>query len=199
MKQLAELIPIILFFVVYQMDGYHLSIGGFSYTFDGIFSATAVLMVATTIQIAWARIATGRLEKRQLWLLLAVLAFGGLTLGFRNQLFIQWKPTVFNWGLGAVFLGSEFIGDRNLLERSLGSQVILPRKIWSRVNWLWIANFFIVGALNIYVAYQFSQSAWVSYKLYSSIGFTVVLSALTVWMIAPHMKDEEDVGSSPTD
>ena len=39
-------------------------------------------------------------------------------------------------------------------------------------------NFFIVGGLNIYVAYQFSEETWVSYKLYSAIGFTLLLCVI---------------------
>ena len=50
MKQLAEFIPIALFFIVYQLDGEELRLGEWSYTVDGIFSATAVLIIATALQ-----------------------------------------------------------------------------------------------------------------------------------------------------
>jgi intracellular septation protein len=52
MKQLAELLPVVLFFVVYQLDGRSLALGGWEYHFDGIYSATAVLMIATVLQLA---------------------------------------------------------------------------------------------------------------------------------------------------
>ncbi len=38
MKQLAEFIPIALFFIVYQLDGESIALGGWEYHFDGIFS-----------------------------------------------------------------------------------------------------------------------------------------------------------------
>ena len=47
MKQILEFLPIVLFFGAYQMDGETLTVGAWSHTFDGIFSATAVLMIAT--------------------------------------------------------------------------------------------------------------------------------------------------------
>ena len=100
MKQVVEFIPIILFFIVYQLDGETVSLSGWTYQFDGIFSATAVLMAATVLQVVFTYAFTRTFEKRLLWLLLAVLVFGGATLIFRNQAFIQWKPTVFNWGHG---------------------------------------------------------------------------------------------------
>ena len=122
---------------------------------------------------------------------LAVLVFGGATLAFRNQAFIQWKPTIFNWVLAVVFGASQFIGDKNLMERTLGSQLILPRPVWTRLNILWVSNFTIVGALNLVVAYGFSEATWVSYKLYSAIGFTLLLTVLTAVIISPHLKDEQ--------
>jgi intracellular septation protein len=190
MKQLAEFVPIALFFIVYQLKGEQVSLAGWEYTFDGIFSATAVLMLATVLQVAVTYAVTREFEKRLLWLLLAVMVFGGATLLFRNQMFIQWKPTIFNWALALVFGASQFIGDKNLMERTLGSQIHLPKPIWRRLNLLWVSNFAIVGALNLVVAYGFSEETWVSYKLYSAIGFTLLLTILTALLISPHLKEE---------
>lgn len=193
MKQLAEFVPIALFFIAYQMNGDVISIGGWSYEFDGIFSATAILIIATVAQVVITYLVTRKLEKRQIWLLLAVTVFGGLTLVFRNELFIQWKPTIFNWALGLAFGLSQFIGEKNLMERTLGSQIQLPKAIWSRLNLIWVANFTIVGALNIFVAYSYSEETWVSYKLYSAIGFTLLLTILTAVVISPHINEEEAI------
>lgn len=191
MKQLAEFVPIALFFIVYQLKGQSVSLGGWEYSFDGIFSATAVLMIATVAQVAITYAITRKFEKRLLWLLLAVVVFGGATLIFRNQMFIQWKPTIFNWALALAFGASQFIGDKNLMERTLGSQIHLPKMVWTRLNLLWVTNFAVVGGLNLVVAYGFSEDTWVSYKLYSAIGFTLVLTILTALLISPHMKEEQ--------
>jgi len=190
MKQLAELIPVILFFAVYKLDGTVVSLGAWEYRFDGIYSATLVLMLATMIQVALTRLLTGHLEKRLVLLLAAVVLFGGATLLFRNQLFIQWKPTIFNWALAAIFVGTRMLSGKTVMERALSSQLELPAVAWTRLNLLWVANFLVVGALNLFVAYRFSESAWVSYKLYSAIGFTLLLSALTVLIIMPHLRGE---------
>jgi len=190
MKQVAEFIPIALFFIVYQLDGKSVGLGDWTYTFDGIFSATAVLMAATAAQVLLSYAINRSLEKRLLWLLVAVTVFGGATLLWRNQAFIQWKPTVFNWAMALAFGASQFIGDKNLMERTLGSQIHLPRHVWTQLNVLWVANFVIVGALNIYVAYRFSEETWVSYKFYSFFAFIVLITTLTALLISPHLKDE---------
>ena len=190
MKQLLELLPLVLFFGAYQMDGETLTVDSWSHTFDGIFSATAVLMISTALTWLISSLLEKRNDKRLMWMTLAVLLFGAATLILRDQRFIQWKPTVFNWVLAAVFLGSQFIGKRTVLERVLGSQLTLSRLIWTRLNVLWIGNFALVGALNLFVAYRFEEAVWVSYKLYSSIGFTLALMLLTVAIVAPHVKDD---------
>ena len=190
MKQLLELLPLVLFFGAYQMDGDTLTVGGWSHTFDGIFSATAVLMISTALTWLISSLLEKRNDKRLMWMTLAVLLFGAATLILRDQRFIQWKPTVINWVLAAVFFGSQFIGKSTVLERLLGSQLTLHRLIWTRLNVLWIGNFALVGALNLFVAYRFEEAVWVSYKLYSSIGFTLALMLLTVAIVAPHVKDD---------
>lgn len=192
MRQLAELVPIALFFIVYKMDGYEVSLGSFTYTFDGIYTATLVLMIATTAQVLLTKLVTGIVEKR-LWLLFAVvLIAGALTLAFHDDMFIKWKPTIFNWGLAIAFFAAPLIGRKTLMERAMGAQVNVPRTVWSRLNNIWTVYFFIVGALNLYVAFGgFSQETWVNYKLYSAIGFTIVLSVITVIILAPHLKEDK--------
>lgn len=197
MKQLAELVPLLLFFITYQMKGTEIEIGAWHHTFDGIFSATAVLIIATAAQVIITWLVTRKVEKRTLWLLVVVGLFGGATLIFRDQTFIYWKPTVFNWVLALAFGGSHFIGERNLMERTLGSQIQLPKEIWTRLLWLWTCNFAVVGTLNIFVAYRMGEEFWVSYKLYSAIGFTLMLTIITAILIAPHISDD-NVSEKPT-
>jgi len=195
MKQIFELIPLILFFVAFKMDGETYSLLNFSYEFDGIYSATAILMAATAIQVVLTRIITGKVEKQLLWLFGIIVVAGSATLILRNDIFIMWKPTVFNWGLALVLLAGMLLGKKSLLEKMLGQQIELPATAWLRLNQLWIANFSIVGSLNLYVAYNFSQAAWVNYKLYSSIGFTVALMIITMIIVVPHIKDKADESS----
>lgn len=200
MKQLLEFLPLVLFFTAYQMDGEVLSVGTWSHTFDGIFSATAVLMISSVASWLFASVWERKNDRRLMWMTIAIIVFGAATLILRDQRFIQWKPTVFNWVLALVFLGSHFIGQRPVLQRLLGGQLVLPPNIWTRLSMLWIGNFTVVGALNLIVAYQYEESFWVAYKLYSSIGFTLLLMLLTIVIVAPHLKDQDpDAGAEGTE
>ena len=191
MKQILEFLPIMLFFGAYQMDGETLTVGAWSHTFDGIFSATAVLMIATIAVWLIMLAITQRNDKRLMWMMVAVVVFGTATLVLRDQRFIQWKPTVFNWVMAVLFFGSQFVGEKTLLERLLSQQLVLSEVIWKRLNALWVTNFVTVGALNLYVAYQYEEAFWVSYKLYSSIGFILLMMLLTVIIVAPHLRSED--------
>lgn len=199
MKQLLEFLPLVLFFTAYQMDGQVISLGSWSHTFDGIFSATAVLMISSVVTWVLASLWEKKNERRLMWMAVAILIFGAATLILRDQRFIQWKPTVFNWVLAIVFLGSHFIGQTTVLQRLLGGQLSLPSRIWTRLSALWIGNFTLVGALNLVVAYQYEESFWVAYKLYSSIGFTLLLMLFTIAVVAPHFKDQDAVNRDPTE
>ena len=191
MQQILELVPILLFFISYAQDGQTWELFNYSHTFNGIYSATAVLMIATVIQVLLTVVITKKLEKRLILLAAVVLITGSLTLILKNNIFIQWKPTLFNWVLAIVFLLAPFFGEKKtLMERMLDKQLQLPKLIWHRVNYLWVTNFIIVGTLNLVVAYSFSEAFWVSYKLYSSIGFTLLISILTAIIITPYIKDE---------
>ena len=192
MKQIADLIPVVLFFVAYRMDGRAVSLGGWNYHFDGIYTATAVLMIATAAQVVLTRLLSGRLERRLLILAVLVFVFGGATLVLRNQIFIQWKPTIFNWGLAAVFVVARLRTGRSIMEETMGDQLQLPAAAWLRLDRLWTVNFLVVGALNLYVAYSFPEATWVAYKLYSSIGFTVLLSLATVALLMPYLREAGD-------
>ena len=196
MRQLLEFLPLVLFFTAYQMDGDVLTVGKWSHRFDGIFSATAVLMISSVASWMLSSVWEKKNDRRLMWMTVAIMIFGAATLIFRDQRFIQWKPTVFNWVLALVFLGSHFIGQRTVLQRLLGGQLSLPSRIWKRLSALWIGNFLLVGALNLVVAYQYEESFWVAYKLYSSIGFTLLLMLLTIAIVAPNLKDQGAEGDA---
>jgi intracellular septation protein len=201
MKQLLEFIPVVLFIGVYfLLDGETVSVGAWFHTFDGIYSATAVLMMSTTACWIISSVMQRKNDRRLMWMTLLIVPMGAATLILKNPIFIQWKPTVFNWGLAIVVLGFQLLGKQTLIERIMGNQITLPRAIWVRINMLWFANFTIVGAANLYVAFNYSEAFWMLYKLYSGLGFTVLASVLTIVVAFPYLKaDELDGNSRPAE
>jgi intracellular septation protein len=183
MKLLFDFLPIIVFFGVYQLYGKFVSAD------DAMFAATIAIMVVMTIQIAVQWIRTRTVNRIMLVSGVLVLVFGGITLLLRDALFIQWKVTILNWLLAMGFLVSQFFGTQTLVEKLLGEAIVLPQVIWRRLNLLWVANFALIGALNLYVVYNFSEATWVNFKLYGLLGLTLLMALIQGIYISRHVTE----------
>ena len=169
MKQLLDIWPVILFFLVYQ--------------WYGIYAATAAIMVAVVLQSAFLWWKNRRLSLMQMVTLLLIVLFGGATLVLHNPLFIQWKPTLLQWVFALVFAGSHFVGDKLAIQRLLDSQLALPPMVWKRVNLAWIVFFIVSGAANLLVAYSFDEETWVRFKLFGLLGMTFIFIVIQgIWL-----------------
>ena len=71
MKQFLEFLPLVLFFGAYQMNGETISVGEWLYAFDGIYSATAVLMFSSVAVLLVTFVLERRLDKRLMWMTVA--------------------------------------------------------------------------------------------------------------------------------
>lgn len=202
MKLFIELLPITIFVVAYFFypdlpaawivafsDATYLELTA-GESGDRIYFATFVLIVAMAIQcgILWM---IRELGGTHLAALAVVLVAGGLTLLLKDPLFIKWKPTVFYWALAIAFLGSSLIGSRTLVERMFSKAFSLDdARLWRQLNIAWVGFFLVCGALNLYVAYGFSEEFWVQFKLFGlALGLPVLFLLAQGIYIAPRLKD----------
>ena len=173
MKLLFDFFPIILFFVAFK--------------FGGIYVATGVAIAATFAQIGWVWF-KGRRVEPMLWVsLVIVVLFGGATLLLHNDTFIKWKPTVLYWVFAVVLVGGQVLFRKNFIRQLLGTQMDLPAVAWARLNWSWAGYFAIMGIVNIWVAYHYSTAVWVDFKLFGSLGLTLVFAVIQSLMIARYL------------
>ncbi len=193
-KLLFDFFPIAIFFAVYKYADKlsFLKVGPLENA-ENIIIATAILIPATLFQVVYAYWKTRKIERMYLITLALVVVMGGATVILQDKVFIQWKPTVVNWLFAIAFLGSEFVGKKNILERMMGGQIELPKNIWSRLNYLWTGFFVFAGAINIYVAFsgQFTEEQWVNFKLFGMLGLTLVFVILQGLYLARHVNAEQ--------
>jgi intracellular septation protein len=176
MKFLFDLLPVGLFFVAILV-------------WD-IFVATAVAIAATIAQVAWLKLRKKKIEP-MLWASLGIIVvFGGLTLYLQDRTFILWKPTVLYWLFALVLTGAAFTR-RNLIRGLLSEQMQLPDKIWARLNWSWVAFFLIMGCVNLYVAFNYSEKVWASFKLFGGMGLMFLFVVLQSVFLAKHVGEEK--------
>ena len=210
MKLLLDFLPIILFFGTFKYAernaewaadwasrhfGFLVSGGVVGPTEGPVLLATLVVIVATLAQIAFLLVTRRKIDL-MLWISLAlVTVLGGATVWFHNETFIKWKPSVLYWAMALVFWISQAAFGRNLLKAVMGEQLALPARIWQRLNLAWVAFFAAMGVLNLYVAYNYSTSAWVNFKLFGILGLMFVFILAQGVYLSRHAKAEDDGGA----
>jgi len=180
MKSLFDLFPAIVFFAVFYATG------------KDIIQGTAALMIASALQVALGWLLWRKVDRMHLVVLGIVLVFGGLTLFFRDETFIKWKPTIVDLVFAMVLLGSEFVGTRNLVrigaEAAIkrlgeGAHIEAPVSTWRLVNAFAIFFFLGCGALNLWVANHYDTATWVNIKTFGYPLLNIVfMIALIAWL-----------------
>ncbi len=183
MKLLFDFFPILLFFVTFKL---------YDDPQAGILAATAVIIVATGVQVAISWVHRRRIEKMHLVTLALVVFFGGITLMLKDEIYIKWKPTVVNWLFAAAFLGSQFVGKKSLVRRIMEANIELPDPIWNRLNLSWVAFFTAMGFLKLYVVYNFDTDTWVDFKLFGLMGLTLIFVVAQGFYLVRHVKSGDD-------
>ena len=165
MKFLFDFFPVVAFFIAFYIP---------EDREQGIYLATMVAIAASFIQVTIYWFIHHRFERMHLITLALLVILGGATLLLHDERFIKLKPTAVNWIFALVFLGSQYIGGKNLVQRMMEQSVTVPKTVWTTLNMSWVAFFIIMGAANLYVASNYSSEVWVNFKLFGILGLTFV-------------------------
>ncbi len=189
MKLFFDFLPIALFFIAYKFGGgiYHWD--GQEYDIKGIYVATAVMIIASILQVTISWLMTRKVEKSHLITLVLVLVLGGATLWLQNPNFIKWKPTAVNWLFALAFIAAQVFSDKTLLERMMAEHIKLPDAIWFKLNIAWILFFIGSGLANLYVAFNFDEATWVNFKLFGLLGLTIIFIIAQSIYLAKHAEE----------
>jgi intracellular septation protein len=185
MKFLFDLFPVILFFGTYRIFPH------FGPKEEAMFYATAVVILATLAQIVWTYMRRRKVDG-MLWVsFVIVLVFGGATLLLHDKSFIMWKPSVLYWCFSAILIASSIWFDKNLIRLMLQEQLSAPDEVWGRLNLSWAAFFAIMGFANLYVAMNFSESAWVNFKMFGTLGLMLVFIVAQSLLLSKYADGKE--------
>ena len=167
-KLLIELGPLLAFFAVYSRAG--------------IYWATGILMIATVVALAASWKLLGRLSPVPLATAALVVVFGGLTFWLDDPSFIKMKPTFINL-LFAGILGAGLLMRRPLLKLLFGEAFKLTEEGWRKLTVRWIAFFLGVAVLNEVVWRNFTEAAWVNFKVFGVLPLTLVFAMAQIGLI----------------
>jgi len=206
MKLLFDLFPVILFFAVFKFAGAQpeaaQAFASHTLTFfvaDGeitaqqapILLATAVAILATLGQVLWLLLRRRHVDT-MLWVsLVIIVVFGGATIYFHDEMFIKWKPTVLYWCFALALLGAQMLMRKNLIRSLMVQQMTLPDPVWDKLNLAWSAFFAAMGALNLYIAFNFPLELWVNFKMVGFIGLMIAFVIAQTAYLSRYLKEPE--------
>ncbi|REL26576.1 septation protein A [Thalassotalea euphylliae] len=177
MQALFEYVPLVLFFVVYK--------------FYDIYMATGVLIVGSLLHILYFVVTKQKVPTKN-WVIFGLIAgFGGLTIFLQDDTFLKWKVTIVNGIFAVALLVSNYVFKKNLIKQLMSEALELPEKIWDKLNLSWAGFFAFCGALNIYIAFNFSQEIWVNFKVFGLMGLTFAFTIGTIVSVHKHLPQEE--------
>ena len=177
MKLLFDFFPILLFFIGYK--------------FFGIYIATVATIIASILQVGFFWLKHRRIEIAHTITLAVILMLGIPTLFLHNAIFIKWKPTTVYWIFAVLLAGSQVWGTKPFIQRLLDDKITLPQDVWQRLNLSWAIFFGCMGGINIYIAYNYSTDIWVNFKLFGTLGGTVIFAILQSLYMAKYLKQPE--------
>lgn len=207
MKLLLDFLPLILFFVAFKgAEGNPDAAAAFATQHFGflvqggivgpqeapVLLATVVVMLATLAQAAILKL-RGKKIDLMLWISLAlVVVLGGATVWFHNDTFIKWKPTGVYWAMALTLWIAQAGFGKNLIQSMLSAELPLPDAIWLRLNRAWVLFFGAMGVLNLYVAYNFSTSAWANFKVFGVTGLILLFTLAQGLYLSKHLPAQEE-------
>jgi len=216
MKFLLDFGPIVLFFIVYK--------------YYGLYAAIYAMIASTFVQIMYSRATTGKFVTSQVLTFALLVVFGGISIVLRDPAFVMWKVSVLYVIFAAVLIGSNYVGNKTLLERMMGKELHLPRNTWVNLTWFWSLGFILIAIINAFfvnaalsarnlflnsgtivdpkidlknfdcsqsrlenlcLVAQSSEESWVNFKLFGTLGLTLVLIIITVLMLSKHIKEKQ--------
>lgn len=170
LKQVLELGPPILFFVVYLwVRDETFTIGGVEY--DGFIVAAAGFVPILLASIAALWWLSGRISRMQVFTAVLVVVFGGLTVWFNDERFFKMKTTIV-YGIFAAILAIGLLQGRSYLAWVMSEFLPMMHEGWMILTRRLTACFAALAVGNEVVWRTMSTDAWVKIETF---GFPIAL------------------------
>ena len=164
-KFLTDFGPLLIFFIVYKKNGNDLSV------------AIPPLIVATLISVCIVYFIEKKIPFVPLMGAVLVSTFGGLTLYFKNPIFIYIKPTIINILFAIILLVGRYIFNHNFLKVLLNQAFKMDEIGWNKLNDRWAYFFLFLALLNEVIWRTQTESFWVNFKVWGMLPLTIIFTA----------------------
>lgn len=168
LKLLIEVGPLVAFFAAYGRAG--------------IYWATGVLMAATVVALVASWRLLGKISAVPVVTAVLVVIFGGLTFALDDPRFIKMKPTMINIIFAIALVIGVAMG-KSPLKMMLGEAFSLTTQGWKVLSYRWAAFFIVLAVANEVVWRNFSESAWVNFKVFGILPLTFLFAMAQIGVI----------------
>lgn len=164
LKLALELGPVVVFFIAYvRLKDQTFTIGGTDYAgFIMVTAAFIPLMLISTGVLWWI---TGHLSNMQIFTIVLVVVFGGLTVWLNDPKFIKMKPTILYVAFGGT-LGFGLLRGKSYLRHVMEGAIPLEHSGWMILTQRLMLFFFALAITNELVWRLMSEEAWVNFKTF---------------------------------
>lgn len=178
LKQVLELGPTLLFFMIYlRLRDQTFTLGGTEYSGFIVAALIFVPILLGAMGILWAL--TGQLSRLQVFTAVLVIVFGGLTAWFNDERFFKMKTTLV-YGLFATVLGVGLLQGRSYLAWVMAEVLPMQPEGWMILTRRLALMFAGLATANELIWRSFSTDTWVKLETF---GMPVALMAFLVWQI----------------
>ena len=119
-----------------------------------------------------------------------ISVFGGLTIFFKNPIFLYLKPTIINMIFAIVLWGGKMFSNKNLLKIFFQNSIKLEEIGWDKLMYRWVVFFIFLAILNEAVWRTQSEEFWVNFKVWGILPLTFIFTAFQVPLIQKYKKNE---------
>ena len=193
LKQVLELGPTILFFLIYmRIKDESYSFAGTEYS--GFIVAALILvplLLASTFTL-W--LLTGTISRMQIFVAVMVIFFGGMTAWFNDERFFKMKTTIV-YGTFAVILALGLLRGKSLLQWVMAEALPMKPEGWMILTRRLAAMFAALGVANEIIWRTQSTELWVKLETFAMpaalfLFLMVNFMALQRFMIEPDAEEK---------
>lgn len=164
--------PLLVFFVGFKLIG--------------MIAGTALFMVAITLAVLISKWKLGKVSP-MLWLsAILVVFFGGLTIYFNDQRFIQIKPTIIYSFFAVLLLGGLAKGKPLLKYLLQAAYDGLDETGWRKLSRNWAIFFIFMAIANEAMRASMNFDTWLTVKVWGVTIVSFVFAAANIPMLMKH-------------
>ncbi len=187
MKFIKENYPLVGFLVAYLAT-------------KNLILAAAVWSAGSLLQIVTSLVTKEPVKKSHVAYFVVGLTLLAMAYFFNDDSFIKWKTTIVVWAGALVIIGRQLISKKyifmDLMQSNIDFKSEPPISKLNTINLVWFLTLVAFGALNLYVAYNFSTDFWFYFKMIGLFATLMGLIVASFIILAQYLNFEDDEATS---